>query len=154
MSEAKARQVINDHRGRVFQYMSEISKDVMRRGNIHDESKLGPEEFPYHVKEIEEFGKHMFGTPGYDAAKKRLGPAIKHHFLLNRHHPEHFVAEIDGMNLVDLMEMLCDWKSATLNHPESPGDMKRSLKLAVERYNISPQLAAILYNTINDYNLS
>ena len=57
------------------------------------------------------------------------------------------------MNLVDLLEMLCDWKSATMNHPEKPGDLSKSIQILGERYNISPQLAKVLYNTAHDFEM-
>lgn len=63
------------------------------------------------------------------------------------------VSPVNDMNLIDLLEMLADWKAATLNHPESPGNMVRSLDYAVKKYGISPQLATILLNTIENYNL-
>ena len=57
------------------------------------------------------------------------------------------------MNLVDIIEMLCDWKSATQNHPENPGDLKKSIETAAKKYNISPQLTRILYNTAIDFEM-
>jgi len=151
MNEKKTRKVIDAHRLRVFQYMSQMSKDIMYRGNVHDESKLGPHEFLHHVRMIEEFEKHPFGTEGYDKAKEGLGPAVEHHFLHNRHHPEYFVDGINDMNLVDVIELLMDWKAATLNHSNSLGDILKSVDILSEKYNISPQLKRIFLNTIKDY---
>ncbi len=153
MSEHKAVEIIKAHIGRVGDNMTCISQNIMQRGIVHDKSKLEDFELPYHKELIEEFGKHPFGSVGYDETKKKLGPAINHHFKHNRHHPEHFVDGIEGMNLLDLIEMLCDWKAATQNHPTVPGNMHRSMELGIKRYNISPQLARILYNTVNDCNL-
>lgn len=151
--EQKTREVINAHRLRVFQLMSKISQEVMLRGNRHDETKLDPEELPHYVATIDEFDKHQFGSDGYVKAKDSLGSAVVHHYKHNRHHPEHFNNGIEGMNLVDLLEMLADWKSATQNHPEKPGDMAKSLAWAIGKYKISPQLTQILLNTIVDFEL-
>lgn len=60
---------------------------------------------------------------------------------------------VNDMNLIDLLEMLCDWKSATLNHPEQMGNLKKSIEWATAKYKISPELAAILYNTARDYGM-
>lgn len=125
----------------------------MRRGNEHDNSKFEPEEFPYYTAAIDDFNKHPFGSAGYNKAKESLGDAVKHHYAHNRHHPEYFDNGVNGMNLIDLLEMLCDWKSATQNHPEKPGDMRKSIAWATEKYKISPELAQILYNTARDYGL-
>lgn len=339
--EQKTREVINAHRLRVFRLMSNLSQEVMRRGNEHDNSKFEPEEFPYYTAAIDDFNKHPFGTDGYNKAKESLGDAVRHHYAHNRHHPEYnrqneewrpvvgfeehyevsnygnvrsvdriisrstqgdFVKKgqllaqyvtpkgycrtqlqagdkcknvmvhylvakmfipnpknkptinhIDGcktnnyvsnlewatnseqlihaydtglreanikyavtcetlgittigidkmaeelrkrgykrarasgvwrciheprgakhldleftatrfetwmnspvkdMNLIDLLEMLCDWKAATQNHPENPGDLTKSIRILGEKYKISPQLAQIIYNTARDYGM-
>jgi hypothetical protein len=49
------------------------------------------------------------------------------------------------MTLIDLMEMLADWKAATERHDD--GDLSRSLDIQAERFDISPQLVRILRNT-------
>lgn len=154
MSVQKTKDLINSHRWRVFQYMNRIAQEVMRRGNEHDQSKLESPELEIYAHNVDEFEKYPFGSEGYNKAKAALKEATDHHFKHNRHHPEHFEDGIEGMNLVDLLEVVCDWKSATLNHPEQPGDMQKSLQVAVERYKISPQLAKILYNTMRDYGLT
>ena len=51
------------------------------------------------------------------------------------------------------MKMLVDWKAATQNHPEVPGDLTKSIHLAAKKYKISPQLARILYNTAIDFEM-
>jgi len=151
--EQKTLEVIRAHRLRVFDLMSRLSQEVMRRANQHDESKFGPEELPHYVATIDEFEQHPYGSDGYRKAKESLGPSLVHHYKHNRHHPEYFDNGIEGMNLIDLLEMLADWKSATLNHPKKPGDMGRSLSMGIDRYKISPQLAKILYNTTRDYEM-
>lgn len=52
---------------------------------------------------------------------------------------------VNGMTLLDLVEMFCDWKAATERHKD--GSLKRSIEINRERFNLSPQLAAILENT-------
>jgi hypothetical protein len=49
------------------------------------------------------------------------------------------------MSLLDLLEMLCDWKAASERHAD--GDIARSLRINRERFGIDGQLAAILENT-------
>lgn len=130
-----------------------MSREVMARGNLHDLSKYESEEFPIYAGMMDEFEKYPYGTEGHAKAKAAIKPAVDHHYQHNRHHPEHFENGIEGMNLVDLLEMICDWKSATLNHPDRPGNLTKSIELATEKYNISPQLAQILYNTAKDFEM-
>ena len=49
------------------------------------------------------------------------------------------------MNLMDLIELICDWRAAADRHAD--GDISESIKKNIERFNISPQLASILDNT-------
>lgn len=52
---------------------------------------------------------------------------------------------INGMTLLDLVEMFCDWKAATERHAD--GNIERSIKINRERFGLSDQLVAILENT-------
>lgn len=128
-------------------------KELLTRAIVHDDSKFGPDEFPIYASAIEEFEKHPFGTPGYQKAKDSIGIAVEHHHKCNPHHPEYYPDGIDGMDLVDLIEMVCDWKAANQNHKDNPGTMEQSLKYAIAKHNISPQLVKIIQNTIEHYNL-
>jgi len=53
---------------------------------------------------------------------------------------------INKMNLVDLLEMICDWKASTLLHDD--GDIQKSIVSESKRFHISPQLVQILKNTV------
>jgi hypothetical protein len=50
------------------------------------------------------------------------------------------------MNLVDIVEMVCDWKAATRKHRD--GNILKSLEINAKRFNIEPQLLSILHNTV------
>jgi hypothetical protein len=63
----------------------------------------------------------------------------------NSHHPEHYSNGIQGMSLLDVIEMLCDWKAAGLRHAD--GNIFKSLEINKDRYKISTQLYSILFNT-------
>lgn len=52
---------------------------------------------------------------------------------------------VDGMSLLDLLEMLCDWKAAGERHAD--GSIEKSLQINKKRFAISDQLNAILRNT-------
>jgi len=149
----KLREVLDAHRARVFHLMSRMSQEVMLRGNRHDESKYSKEEFIPYSAVIDKFEQYPYGSKEREAIYESIRPALDHHFQQNRHHPEHFADKIEGMNLIDLLEMLCDWKSATQNNPDKLGDLETSIAVATKKYNISPQLARILYNTAIDFEM-
>ena len=68
------------------------------------------------------------------------------HYANNRHHPEHFDNGIQGMNLLDLLEMICDWKAASERHAD--GDVYKSIEINQERFGYSDELKIILKNTV------
>lgn len=61
-------------------------------------------------------------------------------------HDQSKCCSVDGMNLFDVIEMLMDWKAAS--ERQDNGDIRSSLEVGIKRFSLSPQLAAILSNTI------
>lgn len=61
-------------------------------------------------------------------------------------------SNIKGMSLLDLLEMLCDWKAATLRHND--GDILRSIEINQKRFGYSDELKQILLNTVGELNLA
>lgn len=136
------------HIRRVGELMVEMASQLMTRAVNHDESKWSPEEWEAFASETPLLRDMTYGSPEYKAALERLGPALKHHYNTNRHHPEHHARGISGMNLLDLIEMLADWKAATERHAD--GSIERSLENNTARFSIDPAVRVILENTIRD----
>lgn len=126
-------------------YLNCIISQLMHRQEQHDQSKLESPE----VEVFEEFTPKLrdttYGSKQYMTYLREMGPAITHHHAHNRHHPEYFTDRIKGMNLVDLIEMLCDWKSATLRHND--GDLTKSIEMNQKRFKYSDDVKQILLNT-------
>jgi hypothetical protein len=78
----------------------------------------------------------------------KVKPAIEHHYAKNRHHPEHWPNGIDDMTLLDIVEMLSDWRAATERNKN--GNIRTSIEKNTVRYNMSPQLAQIMQNTVRE----
>jgi hypothetical protein len=55
--------------------------------------------------------------------------------------------QLMSMNLIDLLELLCDWKSATLRHND--GSIYKSLEINRQRFGYSYELHQILKNTVD-----
>jgi hypothetical protein len=53
---------------------------------------------------------------------------------------------IRGMSLLDVVEMLCDWRAATMMHAD--GDIRKSIEINQKRFGYSDDLKAILLNTL------
>lgn len=117
-----------------------------QRGLEHDKSKMERPEVSTFAEYTPKLKNTTYGSDEYKQFLKEMGPALEHHYAHNRHHPNGHPLGIDGMNLVDLIEMLCDWKAATLRHDD--GDLMKSIEHNTKRFNISPQLRSILENTV------
>jgi len=120
-------------------------KELLVRAEKHDQSKLeSPEK-----EQFDEFTAKLrgstYGSPEYKAFLKDMKPTLDHHYANNRHHPEHFKNGIKDMNLIDLLEMLCDWKSSSMRHND--GNILKSIEINQERFGYSEDLRKILENT-------
>ena|SRR6185437_4768035 len=138
-------QNILEHKRLVAQHLQSIANALFARAVLHDYSKFGPEEFDAYAGNLPYFEAAEYGSEEYKAACERIRPAMQHHVTSNRHHPEYFSDGVNGMNLIDLMEMVCDWLAAS---QRVPGDRLR-LDLQQERFNIDPQLMRIISNTVD-----
>jgi hypothetical protein len=123
--------------------------ELLLRGEVHDLSKFEPEE----VKAFTEFTPKLkgatYGSDEYKGFLAAMAPALRHHYANNRHHPEHFENGIEGMNLLDVLEMFIDWLASTKRHAD--GDINRSIEINEKRFSMSPQLVAIFRNTARDF---
>lgn len=123
-----------------------IIVELMERARKHDQSKLKPPEVELFTEFTEKLRGMTYGSPEYEECRAAMGPALEHHYANNRHHPEHFKGGINDMNLVDLLEMLCDWKAASTRHND--GNLRRSIEVNGDRFGMSPQLVKIFENSI------
>jgi len=136
-----------DHINQVKSLIELLLAELNYRAETHDQSKLESSEFQSIVKYTPLLKQTTYGSDEYRQLLKKMKPAIDHHYSVNKHHPEHFHEEgINGMNLVDLIEMVCDWKAATLRHND--GNIDRSIAINKERFNLSLQMVHVIKNTM------
>lgn len=145
MSEAKFKTL--RHIETVRNYLGLVIKEFVDRSIKHDQSKLESPEVDVLEVYTEILRKMTYGSQEYKNVLKNISPAVSHHYTLNSHHPEHYSNFIHGMDLFDLLEMICDWKAASLRHND--GDIYKSLEINREKYNMSDELYSVLKNTIN-----
>lgn len=174
-----SRQDTLDHILRVRELLYIAQNKLEARGFAHDQSKLKEPEKSVFDACTGKLKAMAYGSDEYKAALAELKPALDHHYANNSHHPEHYqklvccicfteypadhkdncskcgngtlVAEanVAGMTLLDVLEMLVDWKAAT-ERMKGGGDIRRSLQINTERFKLSPQLVSILANTIEE----
>ena len=145
-----------DSRPDTYEHVREVgvrviaaAKNLLDRAPIHDQSKTEEPERSVFDEFTPMLKNLTYGTDEYKAALVGMGEAVQHHYLMNRHHPEHFGDKgIAGMNLMDIIEMLADWKAATLRMKD--GDLSKSIGINKDRFDISDQLFSVLMNTAID----
>ena len=130
----------------VRNYLNSCIKELLHRQEQHDQSKLQSPEAEIFEIYTPKLRGLTYGSPEYQEQMKEMDVAIKHHTFINRHHPEYHADGILGMNLVDLLELICDWKAATLRHDN--GDVSESLDMNQKRFGYTDELKTILNNTI------
>jgi hypothetical protein len=136
----------NEHRKQVNKLLCEVRLELRKRGVYHDLSKLATPEKETFDEATPKLKSLTYGSDEYNASLAKMGKALEHHYAENQHHPEHFEYGISGMSLIDVIEMLADWKAATLRHND--GDIITSLKINKKRFNISDQFYSIILNTV------
>lgn len=141
----------NDHIDKVGGRIAQFSAAMLARAMAHDASKLqDPEKSGYDVLSFK-LQDVVYGSDEYMAAVVEAKPFIDHHYAANSHHPEHYSNGIAGMSLLDIVEMLCDWKAASERTEwAKQGSIAASLVFNANRFGIDPQLASILENTVKE----
>lgn len=135
----------NEHIRAVREFLGKVTYDLFSRSVDHDASKLvDPEkamfdEFTPRLREL------TYGSDEYKACTEAMGEGLQHHYAHNDHHPQHFAGGVDDMNLLQLIEMLADWKAATLRH--EGGNLGLSIVHNQERFGMSDELTRLLHDT-------
>lgn len=133
------------HIERVRNLLNACVVELLRRGELHDQSKLESPEVEAFTEYTSKLAGCTYGSEEYNQYRAAMKPALDHHYANNRNHPEWHKNGINDMNLIDIVEMLCDWKAASERHND--GNINKSIEINANRFGISPQLAKILENT-------
>ena len=145
MTEAECKVETIKHIERVRNYLRVITDKLTSRGIAHDKTKLESPEVELFTEFTPRLAELRYGSEEYKESLAGLKPALDHHYAHSRHHPEHFSKGINDMNLVDIMEMLCDWKAA--GERQRDGNLLKSIELNAQRFGYDDQLKQIFINT-------
>lgn len=139
------------HIARVRQYVYDCADTLYERGELHDWDKIeDPVEKALFDKFTPKLANCTYGSDEYKSFLDGLKPALNRHYKNNRHHPEHFEQGIRDMNLIDLLEMICDWKASSERHED--GDIYKSIEINQDRFGYSDDLKLVLKNTVDFLN--
>ena len=136
------------HIEKVRNYINLIIFNLMGRAEKHDQSKLESPEVELFTEYTPKLAACTYGSEEYNRFKKEMGVALQHHYARNSHHPEHHKNGVNDMTLLDLIEMLADWKAASERHND--GNINKSIEINGTRFEMSPQLIRIFENTAKE----
>ena len=128
---------INECRVKTWQHIQKVRKYIR-----FFTDRLKVQLFAQHTERLSEI---EYGSDEYKAQLDALKPALEHHYAVNPHHPQHWPHGIEDMTLLDLTEMLCDWKASS--ERQKSGNLLKSIDINAQRFHIDNQLKQILINT-------
>ena len=148
-----------EHIAKVGEFLDRAIGDLTYRKAVHDASKLREPELSAFDIATPKLAGLKYGSDEYRASLRELGPALQHHFEHNDHHPEHYDNGVQGMSLMALIEMLCDWRAAServkqrTDDPAKISTFEAGLLHNKERFGISDELYEILVTTCEELGL-
>lgn len=138
------------HIHRIAILLQEIIEQLFQRGLKHDLSKLSDPELSSFTKYTPLLKETQYGSKEYYKCLEGMKNAINHHYKNASHHPEHYKHGITEMNLIDIFEMLADWKAASERMKN--GNLKNSIIQNQKRFGYSNELRTLLLNTVKQLN--
>lgn len=136
-----------NHVKAVQYFMEQVVVELVKRARVHDGSKLNPPEWDGYAQMIAELKGLEYNSPAYRVVLQGHSDVVRHHYQANDHHPEHFAEGIAEMNLIQIVEMFCDWKAASMRNS---GTLVDSLESSCNRFGIDGLLGKIFVNTVRD----
>jgi hypothetical protein len=130
--------------------MSQGVSELLKRASEHDNSKLVSPERELFDEYSSELRKSSYGDQEYNEFLQKLDSAIKHHYEINSHHPEHYKNGLNDFDLFDLFEMFFDWKASSERHDD--GNIYKSIEINKDRFSMTEQLCQIFKNTAKNLN--
>lgn len=167
-----------EHIAQVRGNMLEMVGNLIARAMDHDQSKLESPELEIFTEYTPKLKNSTYGSDEYKGFLMGMGEALKHHYEHNSHHPEHYKkhvciicfkeykelpnhcedcmngtfteeSDIKQMDLLDIVEMFCDWKAATMRHAD--GNIIKSIDLNKNRFKYSNDIEEIFKNTAKNF---
>jgi hypothetical protein len=137
--------LVKDHREKVAANMSVVAELIQRRGDVHDITKLMSPE----VELARAADKCLGPRKGLENRRGKCSHVdafIAAHYCnpLNSHHPEHFENGVEDMNMIDMLEMLCDWRACC------SGNFSDTLDRGFARFKVSGPLRSLMRKTCKE----
>lgn len=145
ITKEKYRDSILAHKLSVKIGIQRVIDELHKRAEHHDDDKLEGVVLDSFYDISGKFEHAKFGSKEYDDILEKLKPTLDVHYKINDHHPQHNENGISGMNLMSIVEMLIDWKSASSAYGDNT--FEESMLINKKRFEIDEQLYEIMLNT-------
>jgi hypothetical protein len=116
------------HRAYLREALAKVTRDLDRRANEHDLSKLLDDEVEGFSRINAAARVNKFGSPEYDEGMRRERATIDLHFSRNTHHPEGRT-----QTWLDVVEMVCDWWAAWRGYDDNKRTWMETVRLNLVR---------------------
>lgn len=144
----KSRDESTEHITRIGKIIDNLKDLLNWRAKYHDYSKLRSPE----LSGFAEYGPKLktmeYMSNEYKQCLSDMKPFLDHHYSSNRHHPEYHKNGISDMSLIDILEMLSDWKASV--ERSKNGDIFKSLEINTKRFNIPTEISNMMKNTLRE----
>jgi hypothetical protein len=140
---------IKKHQRIVKFFVKKFVNALLNQVKVHDKSKLQDPELKLFSLYTFRLKRSKYGSDEYKKYLEKLKPALEVHYANNRHHPECHKNGYRDMDLIDIIEMFFDWKSAAMRNK---GNFKDGLKINKERFGLSDDIYKIFLNTNKRFN--
>lgn len=137
-----------EHINRVKAKMEFFASVLATRGANHDSSKLKEPEYSGWLA-MDKEPRYPYGSRKYYDKMFRYKEVLEHHYSINSHHPEHFEDPSNQMDLIDLIEMLCDWFSYSNDISWLEG--YNTINSQCARFKLNDTIKHLLLNTFRNF---
>jgi len=134
------------HKKAISDIMYKLADMIRKRADAHDDSKLDSTEFNKWSLNYLPESKRNLDNKEFKKTFEKLGEVREIHYSKNRHHLEFFNGDIKKINIIDLLEIICDWIASTAN--QDKGNLRLTIERAKERFKFSKEIEHIILNTL------
>lgn len=138
---------IKNHQHKVQRNIYLLCSKLIKRAEEHDKSKLQEPELTG-WEEMDKEPRSEYGTPEYFEKQEKYRWVFEHHYRNNRHHPEYWQGFLCEMDLIDVLEMICDWASFD-NMTDL--DAIKIIEQQMDRFGFDGLLKNLILNTFKNY---
>lgn len=138
---------IKNHQQKVQKNAHLLCSELIKRADEHDKSKLEEPELTG-WEEMDKEPRYEYGTEEYFEKQERYRWVFQHHYLNNKHHPEYWRGFLCDMDLIDVLEMICDWASFDYM---TYTDAIEIIEQQMDRFGFNGLLKSLILNTFKNY---